>query len=145
MGKFSRPENEFNRRYSKSTNMGVSCEKSFTAAHFDTLPRIQKNYLSMKFWVWSHLHVKYKCGNFQIQKIYKKKHIPSLPTCVVVRNKGESLPLLPTSTPFLGLSFCWYIMKFWPQHHLFVGNMWDRFQSQKMYIQKKLFHIYQCL
>jgi hypothetical protein len=42
VGKVSRPRNVCRKRYSKSTNMGVSSEKSFIAAHFATLLRIQK-------------------------------------------------------------------------------------------------------
>ena len=111
----------------------VSCEKSFTVAHFDTLPRIQKKWFVNEVLGMKSSSRQIQVWKFQVQKIYTKNYIPRLPTCVVVRNKGENLSLLPTSTPFLGLSFSWNIMKYWPQDYLYVANMWDKFQSQKMY------------
>jgi len=55
----------------------------------------------MKFLARCCLYVNYMCDKFQGQKIYTKKDIGNLPTCVAVR----TIPLLPTLTPFQGLNF----------------------------------------
>ena len=146
MWKVSRPGNVFKRRYSKSTNMEVSCEKSFTTTHFDTLPRIQKKSFAHEI-----LDMKPPPRWLQVWEIpnpkdpHKKTYSKSTNMCCCEKQmtgKAYHYFQVPTSTPSLGLSFCWYIMKFLAQDHLYVGNMWDKFQIQKMYT-KNLFHIYQ--
>ena len=51
---------------------------------------LRKFFLPMKFLEWKHLYVVYMYGKFQVQKIHTKNNIPNLPTCVVLRNKGEN-------------------------------------------------------
>jgi hypothetical protein len=67
-----------------------SCKKSFTAANFDTLPRIEEIFFPMEFLEWKYIYVNYTCEKIQVQKTHQKNDIPNLPIGVVVRNKGEN-------------------------------------------------------
>jgi len=58
-------------------------------------------YFTMKFLSQHHLYVNNTCTKFQGQKIYQKKNIQNLPTCVAVK-KISLLPILTTSQ---GLKF----------------------------------------
>ena len=64
----------------------ISCQKSFTAANFDTLPRIEEIICAQRNFGVNFFDVGYMCENFQVQKIHIKKHIQNLATCVVVKN-----------------------------------------------------------
>jgi len=75
-----------------------SYEEMSIATNFDTLPRIEI-FFAMKFLARNHLYADNMCFKFQVQKIYPKKDIQNLPTCVVLRK----FSLLPTLTPSQGL------------------------------------------
>jgi len=62
--------------------------------------------------------------------------IPNLPTCVVVRNKHETITLCLTLTPSLRLKNCYSTMKCLAQDHLYVDNIYEKFQGQKMHSKK---------
>jgi hypothetical protein len=49
-----------------------SCKKCFTAANFDTLPRIEEIFFPMEFLEYEHLYVLYTSEKFQVQKTHKK-------------------------------------------------------------------------
>ncbi len=81
MCQVSRPKDSPKKRYSKSTNM-CSCKLSL----LPTLPPSQglkTFFVGMKFLEWNQIYVDYMCGKFQGQKIYQKKDIQNLLTCVV--------------------------------------------------------------
>jgi len=61
--------------------------------------------------------------------------------CVDVKNNS----LLPTLTPFLGVKFFSFAMKFLSQDQLYVNNIWSKFQSQKIYTKKDIPNLPTCV
>ena len=67
-----------------------SCEKSFTAPNFDTLPRIEEIFFPWNFWS-ENIFMLITCvKNFMTKRSRQKNKIPTSPTCVLVRNKLEN-------------------------------------------------------
>jgi len=91
--KFQGQKIQKKKRYSKSINM-CSCEMFFNATHFDTLLRIEYFFFAMKFLAWDCLYADKVCSKFQVQKIYTKKDIRNLPTCIVVRMIFSALDIM---------------------------------------------------
>jgi len=48
----------------------------------------------------------------------------------------KEISLLPTLTPSQGLKNWYFIMKFFPQDHLYVNDIRVKFQGQKIYTRK---------
>jgi len=59
-------------------------KEKFIAANFDTPQGLKNWFFVMKFFLEENLYVNNICAKFQGQKIYTKRDIQSLPTCVVV-------------------------------------------------------------
>jgi len=101
-----------------------------------------KNYFfTMKFFSQDLLYVNNICARFQGQKIYTKKDIQNLPTCVAVRK----ISLLPTLTPSQRLRKNIWSMKFLSWDHLYVDNMCAKFQVQKSHPKKGIWNLSKCV
>ena len=74
----------------KINHHGVAVRKVSQPPTLTPSQGLRKFFLPMEFLEWEHLYVDYMCGNFQVQKMHKKNHIPNLPTCVIVRKKGKN-------------------------------------------------------
>jgi len=124
----SRPKDLLKKRYSKSINM-CSCKMLFTTTNFDSLPKIEFLFLPWIFLKWDHIYADNICAKFQVQKIYSKKDIRNLPTCVVVRKIFTTTNF----NTFQGLKNYFFAIKFLAWAHLYVGNRSAKFQGQKIH------------
>ena len=52
--------------------------------------------------------------------------------------QGWCPTLLPTLTPSTGLKICFFTLKFWGQHHLYVDNIHTKFQVQRTHKTKDI-------
>jgi len=62
----------------------------------------------------------------QVQLIYEFLH-----------SQWNKISLLPTLTPSQGLQNWYFIMKFFPQHNLYVNNTCTKFQGQKIHQKRR--------
>jgi len=162
--------------------------------------QLKNSYFTMKILPQHHLYVNNTYNKFQGQKIYQKKDIRNLLTCVVVKCFSLLLTLtasqrliifflpwnfwndiismliicvpnfkykrftqekileiyqhvllwgkfslLPTLTPSQGLKNCFIAIKFLAWVHLYVDNMCDKFQGQKIHLKKYIRNLLTCI
>ena len=69
---------------------GIAVRKVSQLPTLTPSQELRKSFLPMKFLEQKHFYVVCMCGKFQVQKTHTKNNIPNLPTCVVLRNKGEN-------------------------------------------------------
>jgi len=127
-----RPKDSPKKRYSKSTNM-CSCEKNFTTANFNSLPRIEIFFFSGKFWKSKFSMLITHFPNFMANRLIQK-NIYNLPTCVVLRNNSgnhfttANFDTLPRAEKLL---IEYWLCNFFSQNYFYVYNMCDKFQGQE--------------
>jgi len=97
-------------------------------------------FFSMNFFPQDHLYVHNIYKKFQSQIIYTKKDIWILPTCIAVRK----ISLLPTLTPYQGLNFFSFSMNLFSWDYLYVYNICDKFQVQKIHTTKDIWNLTTC-
>jgi len=105
--------------------------KPFENSKIDILPWI--------FLPQHHLYVINTCTKFQGHKIYQKRDIQNLPTCVHVKKNS----LLPTLTVFQRLIF-FFDNFFLSWDHIYVDNMCAKFQIRKIYTKKDIRNLPTC-
>jgi len=108
-------------------------------SHLPTLTAFQglKHWsLTMKFLSWHNLYVNYICAKFQGQKVYTKKDVRNLPTCIAVRK----ISLLPTLTPSQGWKIVFHQWNFWHETISMLIICVKNFKN-KRFRQKKIYQV----